>query len=137
MALNPLEQEEYFSFACRLRELRQEAGLSQEQASDLLGIERSTYAYYETGRSVPNLRRLITITHLFHVTLDYLLMGRMPKENDYAGFDSLTGAISLPPFAMKHLNVQAGNKVAVTIHKNWILIRKVLEEDTKKETGEP
>ena len=34
-----------------LRQLRQKAGLTQEQVSNYLSVDRSTYSYYETGKA--------------------------------------------------------------------------------------
>ncbi len=57
----------------RLRSLRIEKGLTQKQVSDALGIERSTYTYYEVGRSLPGLPVIIQLVHLFETSADYLL----------------------------------------------------------------
>ena len=41
-------------FSLVLRQCRENAGLTQKQVSDALGVERSTYAYYETGTTRPS-----------------------------------------------------------------------------------
>lgn len=41
-----------------LTKLRKNARLSQQQVADILKINRSTYAYYETGKSKPKLPTL-------------------------------------------------------------------------------
>jgi len=38
-----------------IRNLRKERGLTQRQVADYLQIDRSTYAYYESGRTRTNI----------------------------------------------------------------------------------
>ena len=54
-----------------LRSLREQYGMTQEQVSDVLGIERSTYAYYETSR-VPSVETLTKLARLYNTSLDLL-----------------------------------------------------------------
>lgn len=65
----------------RLRALRKKNGWTQQQTADLLHINRSTYAYYETGATQPDLDMLCRIARLFDVSLDDLL-GLMPSPPD-------------------------------------------------------
>ena len=57
----------------RLRRFRKNAGLTQEQISDVLGIDRSTYAYYETNKTSPSIPYLVIISKLYCITVDELL----------------------------------------------------------------
>ena len=56
----------------RLRNLRKDRKLTQEEISKLLGIAQTTYAGYENNRHIPDLDTLIKIADLFKVSLDYL-----------------------------------------------------------------
>lgn len=47
--------------------------MTQEQVAKNLNIVRSTYAYYETGKTCPDFDTVVRLAHLFHVTTDYLL----------------------------------------------------------------
>ena len=60
-------------FPEKLTRLREEAGMTQEQASEVLQVNRSTYAYYETGKSHPKFPTLQKIARVYRVSLDYLL----------------------------------------------------------------
>lgn len=62
-------------FAERLRALRLEAKMTQQETADRLGIKRSTYAYYETQTSEPDLEMLGRIAKLFRTTVNYLSGG--------------------------------------------------------------
>lgn len=63
------------TFASRLRDLRLQKGLTQEQLSDALGIGRSALAMYESGQRIPRYKTIDTIADYFGVTTDYLTGG--------------------------------------------------------------
>ena len=50
-----------------IRELRKEKGLTQQQVAEYLHLDRSTYAYYESGRSKLNADIIIKLAHLYQV----------------------------------------------------------------------
>ena len=56
-----------------LRQHRECLGLTQEQVAQALHIDRSTYAYYELGRSNPSLEAIVRLANIFGVTTDALL----------------------------------------------------------------
>lgn len=56
----------------RLKEKRKKANLTQEEVSKILGVSRSTYAYYETGKNEPDLKTLTKLADLFETSIDYL-----------------------------------------------------------------
>lgn len=60
-------------FSTRIRELREESDLRQEDIAEILGIARTTYASYEQGKKEPDYSILIKISKHFKVTTDYLL----------------------------------------------------------------
>ena len=57
----------------RLKELRLEKGLLQKNVAELLDVDRTTYAKYETEASEPNRDTLIRLAKIFGVSMDYLL----------------------------------------------------------------
>ncbi|MBQ2873364.1 MAG: helix-turn-helix transcriptional regulator [Bacilli bacterium] len=59
----------------RLRELRRENGMSQEDLGKLLGVTKVSVSGYENGNRVPSLDVLNQILDVFGVSADYL-MGR-------------------------------------------------------------
>lgn len=58
----------------RVRECRNEVGLSQEGLAEKLGMNRTNVANYEGGRVVPPGNVLLEMAELFGVTTDYLLV---------------------------------------------------------------
>ena len=49
----------------RIRKFREKSGYTQKQVSNLLNIERSTYSYYEAGKTIPDLKTLIKLSEVF------------------------------------------------------------------------
>lgn len=58
--------------ANRLRELREQKGLSQGDVAKLINVTRTAYAAYETGQNKPT-RKLQELSDLFGVSADYIL----------------------------------------------------------------
>lgn len=57
----------------QLRTIRKANRYTQQQVSDILNIERSTYASYETGRNRPDVALLQNFSKIFNVTVDFIL----------------------------------------------------------------
>lgn len=60
-------------FALRLKELREEAGLSQAAFAKMIGKAQSTVGGWESGAREPSLEMVKQIADFFHVTTDYLI----------------------------------------------------------------
>ena len=56
----------------RIKELRQEAGLTQAQLAEILHVKQNTISYWEQGKTSPDRDTLVKLADLFHVTLGYL-----------------------------------------------------------------
>lgn len=57
----------------RLKELRAEKNISQNQLAILTGISRTTYANYEQGTREPSIDIIILLCNFFDVSADYLI----------------------------------------------------------------
>ena len=60
-----------------LKELRLSAGYTPQEIADVLQIDRSTYAYYEAGKTEPSLQKLKRIANLYGLTSDDLIECRL------------------------------------------------------------
>ena len=56
----------------RIRDLREDADLSQRQLVEKLGMHKTTYANYETGKRDIPLRFAIMLAKFYDVSLDYI-----------------------------------------------------------------
>lgn len=61
------------SFGSRLKELRKEAGLTQEELAQKIGKTRSAVAGYEAENKEPGIDTLAVLAQLFGVSLEYLV----------------------------------------------------------------
>ena len=68
-------------FPERLKALRLEAGLTQKQISETLGINQPQYARWEKGGREPSKETLQKFAELFNVSVDYLLGNTDVKSN--------------------------------------------------------
>lgn len=64
------------SFRERLRIARKNAELTQAQVANELGIDKSTYSGYETGKSEPDILKVQKLSYMFNVTSDFLIIGK-------------------------------------------------------------
>ena len=61
------------NYGDRLKQLREEKKLSQQQLADKLKLNRSTYARYELNKTQPDYDTLEKLANFFGVSTDYLL----------------------------------------------------------------
>ena len=62
----------------KIRCLRKQAGLTQEDVAKRLDIRRQTYCNYENGsRSLP-IETIVLLSDYFHVSVDYLVKEGVP-----------------------------------------------------------
>ena len=57
----------------KIRELREQAGLSQSQLAKQLDVTRSSVNAWEMGLSTPTTQYIVALSKLFHVSSDYIL----------------------------------------------------------------
>ena len=57
----------------KMKLIRNYNGYSQRQIAEILKIERSTYASYETGRNRPDIFAVQRFAKIFNVSVDYIL----------------------------------------------------------------
>ena len=63
-----------------LRQLRQMAGLTQQQAAEQVGITRQALSGYESGRRQPDLEMLERLAGLYHTDLMSILYGSTRQQ---------------------------------------------------------
>lgn len=63
----------YMKVYRRLRDLREDADLTQEQVGKAINVPQRTYSYYETGGRMIPPEVLCALAELYHVSVDYIL----------------------------------------------------------------
>lgn len=67
-------------FNNKLYELRKKKGLSQEELANRLNVSRQTISKWEVGDSTPDMEKLAAISELFQVSLDELVLDKVPEK---------------------------------------------------------
>lgn len=57
----------------RIQEQRTLRSMKQVQVANLLGVTRNAVNSWEMASTYPSIKSLISLSHLFHVSTDYLL----------------------------------------------------------------
>ncbi len=57
----------------RLRQLREENGLSQIELGNRLGVTQQSVFAWEHGKTVPQIQTAIALSQIYNVSLDYLM----------------------------------------------------------------
>ncbi len=67
----------------KLKQLRNKAGLTQQELADALNISRSTIAGYEAERKQPSYEMMVRLSRFFNVSTDYLLEAGLFEPKTY------------------------------------------------------
>ena len=73
----------------RIKQIRKEAGLTQEKFAERLGLKRQTIATYETGRSEPMDTIIFSICREFNINENWLRYGTEPMKINNVEFGSV------------------------------------------------
>ncbi len=65
--------DEPFDFGLRLRQLREDRGMSRLTLAKKLGVSKETIYRYENNLQDPALKRLKQLAGVFHTSIDYLV----------------------------------------------------------------
>ena len=75
-------------YVTRIRNLREDSDLTQQDIAEYLGTSQTMYARYERGANEMPIRHLIRLAQYYNVSLDYLCglsdVKQLIYSNDYA-----------------------------------------------------
>lgn len=77
-----------FLFFQRLRDLREDNDMSQQQVSEILKIKQTVYSRYERGFQTIPLEHLIKLADYYGVSTDYIL-GRTNITKPYSSSNNI------------------------------------------------
>lgn len=72
-------------FGSKLKQLREDNGLTQDQLAEVLEVKGGTVSQYELSKTYPSVEKLIRIAHYFKVSTDYLLGLTETNQYDQSG----------------------------------------------------
>jgi len=117
-------------FSVKLKAMRKQARMSQEQLAEKLHVSRQAVTKWETGIGVPDIENLKALSVLFHTCIDELLENQIASntEKDFL-YDSVTEYdidrlknydISLPGTKQIRLAGYQGEKIQVRLASDLI-----------------
>lgn len=83
----------------KIQALRTDAGLSQEDLAERLGVSRQAVSKWELDKTVPDVKYIVALSELFSVTTDFLL------KDDSKAMPAKTQAPTSPPPPISHESV--------------------------------
>ena len=76
-------------FSERLKDLRKQAGLTQVDVAEKLGISQPAYASWERGVKKPTQENLVKIAQILNVSVDYLVGNSEEKTDELDSIELL------------------------------------------------
>lgn len=101
------------TFGEKLKGLRKEKCYSQEEMAELLEVSRQAVSKWESDRGIPEIDKLLQISNMFGVTLDYLLKSESPDGNNqsggyYVSRETIDGFLSYKRHRAKNIAIGVG-----------------------------
>lgn len=82
-----------------LKKVRKEHNLTQQDVANILDIDRTTYTFYETGKTPPSYFTLRKLATAYNCTLDYLTgEENFPHRN---AADNMVASHAYDPISLK------------------------------------
>lgn len=75
------------NFGNKLKELRNQNKMTQQQLAVQIGVSKSVISYYELQERIPSPEILLKLASVFHVSTDYLLGVSNDKALDVSGLE--------------------------------------------------
>lgn len=63
----------------QIKKYRAEAKMSQEELADKIFVSRQTISNWENDKNYPDIKSLVLMSEVFHVSLDHLIKGDLEK----------------------------------------------------------
>lgn len=100
-------------FGAKLKEIRKNEGLSQEQLADKIGVSRQAITKWETGRALPDMENMIILAEIFKTTLDELVSQAIPE---YQGKKEVYSSETIYDIdCSKHFDIHFGSANTIVI----------------------
>ena len=97
-------------YLARLREIREDRGISISEMMEKLGVTLDSYRNYESGASTPPFAKLVQIADILNVSVDYLI-GRDTNGNTDTTAEQVCIYTGLSPQAVRGLHKSRGIRI--------------------------
>lgn len=69
------------NFGEQIKKVRKDRNLTQQEMAEKLGISRQAISNWENDKNLPDIEMLISMSQVFHLTLDELILGGTQMNN--------------------------------------------------------
>ena len=101
------------NFGERLKQIRANQGLSQEQLAEKIGVSRQAITKWETNRGLPDVENMIILAEIFKVTLDELILQRANEQDPKTELFESETVYDID--CEKHFDIRIGNARKVCV----------------------
>lgn len=101
------------NFSEKLKEIRKNEGLSQEQLAEKIGVSRQAITKWETGKGLPDVENMVIIAEIFKTTLDDLLRDSAARQKQEAPVYTSETIYDID--CEKHFDVNIGNAATIIL----------------------
>lgn len=123
------------NFSDRLKEIRKNAGLSQEQLAEKIGVSRQAVTKWETGKGLPDIENIVIIAEIFKTTLDELISANVREKAQIS--DTYTSETAYDIEKVKRFDIKIGYADRIKISSDGGgKIRVVLKSDALSNVGD-
>lgn len=123
------------NFSEKLKEIRKNEGLSQEQLAEKIGVSRQAITKWETGKGLPDIENMMIIAEIFKTTLDELISSPVAKTSPAK--QTYTSETLYDIDCEKHFDINIGSASNITLSSGCDeKLHICLQSDTQKNIGE-
>lgn len=101
------------NFSEKLKVIRKNEGLSQEQLADKIGVSRQAITKWETGKGLPDVENMVMIAEIFKITLDELLRDAAARQEPEEPIFISETIYDID--CEKHFDINIGNASAIIL----------------------
>ena len=105
----------------KIKEIRINAKINQEETAKRLKVNRSSYAMWESGNEIIPIKRLLDVSNIFNVSIDFCL-GLNTKNNQITNYNKEKSITRLKEFRKEQKLTQ--EKLAKILNTNKSVICK-------------
>lgn len=101
------------NFSEKLKEIRKNEGLSQEQLAEKIGVSRQAITKWETGKGLPDVENMVIIAEIFKTTLDELLRDSGARQKQATPVYTSETVYDID--CEKHFDINIGNAATIIL----------------------
>lgn len=101
------------NFSEKLKEIRKNERLSQEQLAEKIGVSRQAITKWETGKGLPDIENMVIIAEIFKTTLDELLRDSAVKQEQKTPVYTSETLYDID--CEKHFDINIGNAATIML----------------------